>query len=879
MKPLGLNEIREKYLSFFESKEHLRLPSFPLVPQNDVSLLLINSGMAPLKPYFTGKEVPPRKRVTTCQKCIRTPDIENVGKTARHGTFFEMLGNFSFGDYFKREATAWAWELVTKVLELPEDRLWVSIYQDDDEAFEIWTKEVGVSADRIVRLGKEDNFWEIGLGPCGPCSEIYFDRGIEKGCGKPDCSIACGCDRFIEFWNLVFTQFDRDEKGNYNRLANPNIDTGMGLERMACIMQGVDSLFEVDTIRSVLDYSAQKFDRKYGQDYKTDVSLRIIADHIRGTTFMVSDGVLPSNEGRGYVLRRLIRRAARQGRLMGMEQPFLYDVAGVVIENSKKAYPELAEKAAYIKKIIKSEEERFGETVEQGMQILTDYMNDLKAREQKTLSGENAFKLYDTYGFPPDLTREILDEQGMGFDEKGFDEKMKEQKEQGRASWQGGGEAGWDKNGMVELGKGISCLFTGYTSLKEEVRVAAIIKGSSPVESCGKGEQAAVILDTTPFYAESGGQVGDTGLLSGEEIEAIVNDTVKTGDGKIIHMVTIKDGILRKGSKVTAEVEIGRRLAIMRNHSATHLLQKALREVLGEHVTQAGSLVEPDRLRFDFNHFSPVEAKELEEIETKVNERILEGLEVCAEETTLEEARKKGAMALFGEKYGQKVRLVDMGSYSLELCGGCHVKNTSQIGLFKILSESGISAGVRRIEAITGFESIAYLKGLERNIRTFSEMLKTTPQDSIKKVETIISDIKKLTKENEMLKQKTAAENMDEIISGAVDIKGVKVVTASFDQLDAEGLRNIGDRIRAKLGCGVVVLASAKDEKVSLVVMASKDSIEKGVHAGNIIREAAGAVGGGGGGRPDMAQAGGKDVSKIGDALVRARKMVEDTVR
>ncbi len=875
MKPLGLNEIREKYLSFFESKQHLRLPSFPLVPQNDASLLLINSGMAPLKPYFTGKEVPPRKRVTTCQKCIRTPDIENVGKTARHGTFFEMLGNFSFGDYFKKEATAWAWEFVTKVLELPEERLWVSIYLEDDEAFEIWNKQVGVSADRIVRMGKEDNFWEIGLGPCGPCSEIYFDRGPEAGCGKPDCSIECGCDRFIEFWNLVFTQFDKDEKGNYNQLANPNIDTGMGLERMAMVMQGVDSLFEVDTIRSVLDHAAGIFNRKYGEDYKTDVSLRIIADHIRGTTFMISDGIVPSNEGRGYVLRRLIRRAARQGRLMGLKEPFLHDVAGTVIKQSEGAYPELAEKKDYIKRIIRNEEERFGETVEQGMTILSDFIKELKSKSQKVLSGENTFRLYDTYGFPPDLTREILAEHGMEFDEKGFSDKMSEQKEQGRASWQGGGEAGWDKKELEGLECDVVCNFTGYTSVKENARVAAIIKGNSMVEACSKGEQAAVILDITPFYAESGGQVGDTGTIWSQNARLNVNNTVKAGDGKILHIAVVEEGVLNTGDLVNAEIDSCRRASIIRNHSATHLLHKALREVLGEHVTQAGSLVEPERLRFDFTHFEPVTPEQLERIEESVNRKILEGLEVCAEETTIDSAKKRGAMALFGEKYGSRVRLVSMGNYSLELCGGCHVNNTSKVGLFKITGESGISAGVRRIEAVTGLETAWYLKGLEERIKAAAEVMKTSPQDFVKKAESLVSEIKRLAKENEALKGRMASENIDEIISGADEIRGIKVVATRFDQMDAEGLRNIGDRIRSKIQNGVVILASSKDEKVTLVAMATKSAVEKGINSGSLVKEAAIVTGGGGGGRPDVAQAGGKDVSKIDEALFKAKDAAE----
>ena len=879
MKPLGLNEIREKYLSFFESKEHLRLPSSPLVPQKDASLLLINSGMAPLKPYFTGKEVPPQKRITTCQKCIRTPDIENVGKTARHGTFFEMLGNFSFGDYFKKEATAWAWEFVTTVLELPKDKLWVTIYLDDDEAFEIWTKKVGVSADRIVRMGKEDNFWEIGLGPCGPCSEIYFDRGIESGCGKTDCVVGCGCDRFIEFWNLVFTQFDRDEQGNYNRLARPNIDTGMGLERMAVIMQEVGSLFEVDTIRSILDYAADKAGKKYGEDCKTDIALRVITDHIRSTTFMISDGVIPSNEGRGYVLRRLIRRAARQGRLMGLNDPFLYDVAGLVIENSKQAYTVLAEKEEYIKKIIKNEEERFGETVEQGLTMLNEFINELGSKSEKILSGDRVFKLYDTYGFPPDLTRDILNEQDMMYDEKRFSELMQQQKEQGRASWQGGGEAAWDKDELEGLDENIVCKFTGYINLKEETEIAALVRGNSIVDSCEKGDHVVIILKTTPLYAESGGQVGDTGAISAQGKRIRVNNTKKVGNGKIIHLGTVEEGSFKVGDKVTAEIDADRRNAIMRNHSATHLLQKALREVLGEHVEQAGSLVDLNRLRFDFNHFSAMTSQEIEKVERRVNEKILEGLSVSIEEMALDKAKSRGAMALFGEKYGETVRLVTMGDYSLELCGGCHVKITSQIGLFKILSESGISAGIRRIEAITGFESINYLKEIEQRMKSVSEILKTSPQDCVKKVEVLVTELKHTTKEFETLKNEMAKTDIDESISKAVETKGVKIITARFDNLDMDGLRNAGDRLKTKIGSGVVALASGKDNKVSLVVMVTKDVIQKGIHAGNIIKEIASITDGGGGGRPDMAQAGGKDLSKIDLALGKVRCIIESTLK
>lgn len=874
MKKLGLNEIREKYLSFFESKRHLRLPSFSLVPQNDASVLIINSGMAPLKPYFTGKEEPPRKRVTSCQKCIRTPDIENVGKTARHGTFFEMLGNFSFGDYFKKEAIPWAWEFVTKVLELPEDRLWITVYLDDDEAFEIWNKDVGIKEDRIVRMGKEDNFWEIGTGPCGPCSEIYFDRGADKGCGKPDCSVGCNCDRFMEFWNLVFTQFDRNEKGEYNRLAKPNIDTGMGLERMAAIMQEVNSLFEVDTVRSILDYVANKAGKKYGEDYKIDVALRVITDHVRGTTFMISDGIIPSNEGRGYILRRLIRRAARQGRIIGLEKPFLYEVAKILIDNSKEAYKELAEKEEYIRRIIKSEEERFGETVEQGICILNDYINQLKSEGKTVLSGDKAFKLYDTYGFPPELTQEILSENGMEYDEKEFKASMEQQKEMGRASWQGDESAGWNKQDIQGLNNEIKSKFIGYDSLRETAKVTAVVKDNKVVQKGEKGEHIAIVLDTTPFYAQSGGQVGDQGHLSGDGFKVKVSDTVKTGDNKVLHIGLVEEGSIAVGANVNAEVELVRRNAIMRNHSATHLLQKALREVLGDHVAQAGSLVEPERLRFDFNHFTAMTPQELEKVERRVNESILEGYTVTAEEMGIDKAKKMGATALFGEKYGEKVRLVSMGNYSLELCGGCHVKNTSQVGLFKIVSESGISAGVRRIEAITGLESINYLKGLEEKVGKIADILKTNPQEVVKRTETILAEMKQISKENETLKGKMSAGISEEILDKAIAINGFKVVACKVSNMDIEELRGLGDKLKSKVGSGVIVLAGDKDNKVTLIIMASKDAIEKGIHSGNILKEIAKIVGGGGGGRPDMAQAGGKDTTKIDAALDKAKEII-----
>ncbi|NLY44077.1 MAG: alanine--tRNA ligase [Clostridiaceae bacterium] len=879
MQKLGLNEIREKFLSFFESKDHLRLPSFPLIPQNDASLLLINAGMAPLKPYFTGKEIPPRKRVTTCQKCIRTPDIERVGKTARHATFFEMLGNFSFGDYFKREATKWAWEFVTKELELPVDRLWVSIYEEDDEAFDIWTKEVGVSPERVVRMGKDDNFWEIGTGPCGPCSEIYFDRGEEAGCGSPDCAVGCDCDRFVEFWNLVFTQFDKDEQGNYNPLANPNIDTGMGLERIAAIMQGVGSLFEVDTVKSIMEHVSRIAGVKYKENPKTDVSLRVITDHIRSTTFMVSDGILPSNEGRGYVLRRLLRRAARHGKLLGIEKPFLFEIADTVIDASREAYPELEEKRKYIQKVIKVEEERFNETIDQGLNILNQYIDELKEKNEKVLSGDKAFKLYDTYGFPIDLTREIIAEQGIELDEEEFNREMEAQRERARSARQDAASAGWDDNVFSRMDKSITTQFIGYFQFESVSRVLAIISGNEEVESASQGRQVTILLDKTPFYGESGGQVGDTGVLENDDVLIKVVDCKKLGDGKILHICEVEKGVISKGDEVKAVIDVERRKAITRNHSATHLLHKALRRVLGEHVVQSGSLVTPDHLRFDFSHFAPMTKDEIDRVEREVNRVVLDSLPIKAEEMPIEEAKKKGAMALFGEKYGSVVRLVTMGDYSLELCGGCHLTSTSQVGSFKIVSESGVAAGVRRIEAVTGLGALNYYASREQLLEDLAVVLKTNVNDVVKKAESVVLELKESQKEIEKLRNKLTQESVDKILAGAVEIKGIKVATARMDALDMEGLRNMGDALRAKMGSGVVVLASGGEGKVSFVAMATKDVLPKGIHCGNIIREVAKTAGGGGGGRPDMAQAGGKDVSKINEALQKVAGLVEQQIK
>lgn len=878
MEYMGLNQIRQEFLNFFKSKDHLIMKSFPLVPKNDKSLLLINAGMAPLKPYFTGQEIPPNKRVATCQKCVRTGDIDRVGKTARHGTFFEMLGNFSFGDYFKEEIIPWSWEFVTEVLKLPKDRLWVTIYKDDDEAFEIWNKKVGLSPERIVRMGKEDNFWEHGQGPCGPCSEIYFDRGEDKGCGKPGCSIGCDCDRFMEFWNLVFTQFEGDGEGNYTRLPKPNIDTGMGLERMAVIMQGVDSIFEVDTLKNILKEVCSAAGTEYGRDHNRDISLRLITDHIRSVTFMVSDGILPSNEGRGYVLRRLLRRAARHGKLLGIQDAYLYKLCDVVIENSKDAYPELWEKRDYIKKVIKLEEERFDETIDQGIGILNDYIKNLKDEGKNILTGDKAFKLYDTYGFPVELTIEMLEEQGMGVDLDGFNKEMEEQKVRARSAREETNYMGADADVYTTLDAAISTVFSGYSTTTSQGRVLVVVKDNSVADTASKGDSVSIILDNTPFYAEMGGQVGDTGVIEGEGFRMIVSDCKKTHNGKVIHIGQIAEGKIKTGDIVTAIVDESRRQDIARNHTATHILHAALRQVLGSHVEQAGSLVTPERLRFDFTHFEAVSPDDLKKIEVLVNSKIMDSLNVDVVETSLDTARSMGATALFGEKYGSIVRVVSVGDYSMELCGGTHVKNSSSIGMFKILSEGGVAAGVRRIEALTGYGALKYVDELESTLRDTASILKTSTRDILKRAETLVSEIREKEKEIEMLKSKMSAGISDDIISTAKDIKGVKVVTATVD-MDAEALRDLGDKLRDKLGKSLVVLASLKDGKILFTAMASKDAVASGIHCGNIIREVAKTAGGGGGGKPDVAQAGGKDVGKVDEALKIVYSLAEKMIK
>mgnify|MGYP001346095588 FL=1 len=875
MKTMGLNQLRDSFLKFFEGKGHLVLPSFSLIPESDKSLLLINSGMAPLKPYFTGQKTPPRRRVTTCQKCIRTPDIERVGKTARHGTFFEMLGNFSFGDYFKKEAISWAWEYVTQVLELPLDRLWVTIYQDDDEAFEIWTKDIGVSPDRVVRMGKEDNFWEIGVGPCGPCSEIFFDRGPEHGCGQEDCGIGCDCDRFVEFWNLVFTQYNKDEDGNYHPLEHPSIDTGMGLERIAAIMQGVNSLFEVDTIRNIMEEVSLISGVKYGDKESTDISLRVITDHIRGTVFMISDGILPSNEGRGYVLRRILRRAARHGKLLGIDGMFLSRVAKVVINESKEAYPELKEKEEYILKVIEVEEKRFDETIDQGLAILKEYIEDLKKGSNKVLDGYKAFKLYDTYGFPLDLTKEILEEEGLSVDEEGFNEQMKVQRERARAARQETDYMGSDDPIYKLLNPNETTEFKGYETLETRSRVLNIIKDNERVQTAREGDQVLIVLDQTPFYAESGGQVGDIGIMEGDTTKIEIEDVSKVYGTYIVHKGKVVSGRISIGDEVDAKVDREARMATARNHSTTHLLHKALKEVLGSHVEQAGSLVTPSRLRFDFTHFAPLTSEEIEKIEAIVNEKIMEGLPVETIETTFDEAKKLGAIALFGEKYGDIVRVVKMGDFSTELCGGTHLVNTGQAGLFKIISETGVAAGVRRIEAVTGVGAHQWLKELNELVNNVSDTLKTNPNSLAQKAEGLMQQIKEYEQEIQQLKKQLAKGTIEELVNNKKTIGDVSYIAARIDYQDMNSLREIADTLRNKLKSGVVVLASENQQKVNMVAAATKDLVSRGVHAGNLIREVAKVTGGGGGGRPDMAQAGGKDPSKISQALGKVKVLLE----
>ncbi len=868
----GLNELREKFLSFFESKGHTRLPSFSLIPKDDNSLLLINSGMAPMKKYFTGEVTPPSKRVTTCQKCIRTPDIERVGITARHGTFFEMLGNFSFGDYFKHEATAWAWEFCTKVLELPVDKLWVTIYQDDDEAFDIWTKEVGVAPERIVRMGKEDNFWEHGSGPCGPCSEIYFDRGEKYGCGKPGCGVGCECDRYVEFWNVVFSQFDSDGKGNYPPMEHPNIDTGMGLERLACIMQGVDNLFLVDTVQNIMQHICRIAGVPYGEDEKKDVSLRVITDHIRSTTFMIGDGVMPSNEGRGYVLRRLLRRAARHGRLLGINHTFLADVANTVIDENKNAYPELDEKRAMITKLIHVEEESFAKTIDQGMQMLNSLIDkDFNA----CLSGEDAFRLNDTYGFPLDLTKEIVAERGMTVDEERFHQLMQEQRARARNARKNAGADAWAGENDV-LADIPATEFLGYEKSQTEATVLAILKDGERVDHATAGDEIALVLDKTTFYAESGGQVGDVGPISSADALIAIDNTTKNHAKNFIHHGIINAGTISVGDRVQTEGDPENHRAIMRNHTAAHLLQAALRMVLGDHVEQAGQLVDEKYVRFDFTHFSALTPEELHRVETIVNGVILSGTPVECREMPIEEAKKLGAMALFGEKYGSIVRVVSVGDFSKEFCGGTHVDNTGRIGLFKILSESSVAAGVRRIEAVTGLNALRYLDETLAQLGAVASALKVTSTSGLaQRAEQMAAELKEKDRTIESLNAKMADMRINGLFEGAKEINGVRVITALFSATPANALRTMCDKIRDNAPNVVAVLAATQDGKANIAVTVGKDAHQKGLNAGKIVREVAKVAGGNGGGKAEFAMAGAKDLTKLDEALAAAEGIVD----
>ncbi len=878
MKWTGLNELREKYLAFFESKDHLRLPSFSLVPQGDKSILLINAGMTPMKKYFTGEVTPPRNRVTTCQKCIRTPDIENVGKTARHGTYFEMLGNFSFGDYFKHEATAWAWEFFTKVLEIPEELLYVSVYLEDDEAFDIWTKEVGVDPSHMVRFGKEDNFWEHGAGPCGPCSEIYFDRGPSKGCGSPDCKVGCDCDRFIEVWNLVFTQFENDGNNNYTRLANPNIDTGMGLERLACVMQDVDNLFEVDTVRNIMKHIMEIAAINYHDDEKKDISLRVITDHIRSTTFMVGDGVLPSNSGRGYVLRRLLRRAARHGRLIGIDRPFLAEVCDTVIAENANAYPNLVEKQDYIKKVIAMEEESFYKTIDSGLVLLNEMMENAK---DGVISGEDAFKLQDTYGFPIDLTKEIAEEKNMSVDEEKFRTLVEEARLKAKNAKRNAADSDWRNNG-VSLKDIAKTEFTGYTENNTQASVLAIIADGERKDFIESGDDAIIVLDRTSFYAESGGQVGDTGVITIGESTFEVSNTTKDADGVVLHQGTLSgDGIKVGDNAVTVYDETARK-AIIRNHTAAHLLQAALRTVLGTHVEQAGQLVDAKEVRFDFTHFTGMTSEELKKVEDLVNEVILSAEEVMNKEMPIDEAKAMGAMALFGEKYGDVVRVVKAGDFSTELCGGTHADNTGKLGLFKIVSESSVAAGVRRIQAVTGKNVLKYIDEKNELIYAAADALKLGNAAQLaSKTAAVAAELKAKEKEIEALKAEMAKAQSASLLDNAVETDGIKIIASDIGEGGAEKVRAMLDSAKDFGDDIIMIAASVVKEKgtVSFGCMCGKGAIAKGAHAGNIVREIAKIAGGSGGGKPDSAMAGGKDITKVAEAVSKAAEIASSFIK
>ena len=873
----GVNELRRLYLDFFESKGHLKMKSFSLVPHNDNSLLIINSGMAPLKPYFTGQEIPPKRRVTTCQKCIRTGDIENVGKTARHGTFFEMLGNFSFGDYFKTEAIHWSWEFLTEVVGLDANRLYPSIYEDDDEAFDIWNKEIGIAPERIFRFGKEDNFWEHGAGPCGPCSEIYYDRGEKYGCGKPGCTVGCDCDRYMEVWNNVFSQFNNDGHGHYTDLIQKNIDTGMGLERLAVVVQDVDSIFDVDTLQALRNKVCEMAGVKYKEDEKQDVSIRVITDHIRSVTFMVSDGIMPSNEGRGYVLRRLLRRASRHGRLLGIQDKFLSKLCETVIEGSKDGYPELEEKKEFITKVISEEEEKFNKTIDQGLSILADMEKALEEQNKNVLSGEDTFRLYDTYGFPIDLTKEILEEKNITIDEEGFSKCMNEQREKARKARKVSNYMGADATVYDEIDPAITSEFVGYDKLKNDSKVTVLTTEEDVVEALSEGDKGTIIVDETVFYATMGGQEGDKGYITSPEGEFKVDTTIKLKGGKIGHVGVMTKGMIKAGDTVTLLVDSEYRADTCKNHSATHLLQKALRMVLGNHVEQKGSYVDPERLRFDFTHFQSMTAEELKKVEDIVNEKIVEAIPVETKIMTIEEAKKTGAMALFGEKYGESVRVVCIDDFSKEFCGGTHVANTANIRLFKIISEAGVAAGVRRIEALTDKGVLKYYEELEKLVKEASEAAKTESVQLVRRIHTMNDEIKALSSENEKLKAELANNALGDVSDNVVEIKGVKFVATKVDNVDMNELRNLGDKIKNEIGSGVVLVVSAiGSDKVNMIAMATDDAVAKGAHAGNLIKAVASLVGGGGGGRPNMAQAGGKNPAGIPELLKKAPNVLEE---
>lgn len=875
MEKYGVNELRKMFLEFFESKGHLKMKSFSLVPHNDNSLLLINSGMAPLKPYFTGQEIPPRRRVTTCQKCIRTGDIENIGKTARHGTFFEMLGNFSFGDYFKTEAIHWSWEFLTEVVELDKDRLYPSVYEQDNEAFEIWNKEMGIPAERIYRFGKGDNFWEHGAGPCGPCSEIYYDRGEKYGCGKPGCTVGCDCDRYMEIWNNVFTQFENDGNGNYTELTQKNIDTGMGLERLASVVQDVDSIFDVDTIFALRNKVCEIAGVRYQEEYKTDVSIRIITDHIRSATFMISDGIMPSNEGRGYVLRRIIRRAARHGRLLGISGAFLANLSETVINGSKDGYPELEENKDMIFNVLTEEENKFNKTIDLGLNILSNMQKEMEQNGQTELTGDNAFKLYDTYGFPMDLTREIMEEKGYTIDEAGFEAAMKVQKDTARNSRKKSNYMGADVTVYEQIDPAITSKFVGYDRLVHDSKIVALTTNTELTQALADGDEGTLVVEETPFYATMGGQEADTGIITLPNAEFVVKNTISLMGGKVGHVGVVTKGMFKLGDTVTLQVEESARRATAKNHSATHLLQKALVMVLGSHVKQAGSLVNKDHLRFDFNNPSPMTAKQLAQVEEIVNEKIAEGLEVNTQIMTIDEARQTGATALFGEKYGETVRVVNMSEFSKEFCGGTHVKNTAEIRLFKIVSESGVAAGVRRIEALTDAGVMQYYANLEKTLQEAAKAAKTDSSKLVERIESLLSEIKTLSSENESLKSKMANQSLGNAADSFEQINGFQVLATKVEGVDMNGLRNLGDSLREKQTNVVIVLASAQGaDKVNLLVMADEEAVKNGAHAGNIVKSIAPLVGGGGGGRPNMAQAGGKNPAGIEDALAKVKELL-----